>query len=135
MHQRVGAERAEPQLQPAGLGLAHQEFLEQQSVRADGFCSIVLAQRQQLVTEREQAAWLETDDWHAARRECRVGRNQAVELGAGLVDETGRKEGASAAERTAATRGLRDMHAIAALDQHAQRSIEVFALVGAIKSV
>ena len=122
-------------MQTAGLGLAHQKFLEQQRVRADALCGVVRAQRQQFVAQRQQAARLQPDDRHAARGKRRVSRNQPIEFGAGLIDQAGRKKRPPAAQRPAAIRGLRQMHAIAALDQHAQRGVEIFALIGAVEGV
>src|SRR5580704_2434214 len=104
-------------------------------MRADGFGSVVLAQRQQLVAQREQAAWLEANDRNAARRERRVGLHQPVKLGSGLIDETRREEGAPAAEWTASAGRLRHMDAIAAFDQYAQRGVEILALVIAVEGV
>ena len=44
VHQHLVADRAKRQLQPAGLRLAHQEFLEQQRMGADRLCGVVVAQ-------------------------------------------------------------------------------------------
>ena len=44
VHQGFPGDRAERQPQAAGRGLAHQELLEQQRLRADGFCGLVGAQ-------------------------------------------------------------------------------------------
>src|SRR6202012_1617925 len=96
---------------------------------------VVLAQRQQLVAQRQQAAWLEAEDRHAARREWRVGLYQTVEFGAGLIDQTGGEKGSSAAERAAPAHRLWYVHAIAAFDQHAQGGIEILALVIPIESI
>ena len=67
VHQSLPGDRAERQTQAAGLGLANQKLLEQQRVRADALCSVVGAQRQQLVAQRQQAARLQADDRHAAQ--------------------------------------------------------------------
>ena len=99
------------------------------------FASVVRAQREQLVAQRQQAARLEADDRHAARGERRIGRNQPIELGARLIDQAGREKRPPAAQRPAAVGGLREMHAIAACDQHAQRGVEIFALVDAIEGI
>ena len=90
---------AERQLQAAGLGLAHQKFLEQQRMRADALGVVVGAQREQFVAQRQQAARLQPDDRHAARGERRVGRDQPVQFGARLIDQAGRKERPPAAQR------------------------------------
>src|SRR5581483_9128690 len=114
MHHGLVGDRAKSQLQPSGSGLAHQKFLEHESLRADGLGPLVRAQRQQLVTQREKTTWLEADDRHAARRERRVGGNQTVELSTGVIDRTGRQEGAAATQRAAAACRPRNMDAIAA---------------------
>ncbi len=114
-------DRSERQLQSSGLGLADQKFLEQQRMRADGFRGVVGPQRQQFVAQRQKAARLETDDRHAARGKRRIGRDQTIEFGPCLIDQPRRQERAAAAERAAAVGRLRQMHAIAACNQHAQR--------------
>ena len=130
-----GGDRTERQPQPAGLGLAHQKFLEQQRVRADVFRGSIGTQREQLVAQGQQTARLQPDDGHAARRERRIGRNQPIELRTRLVDQPRREERPPAAQRAAGIDGLRQMDAIAAFDQHAQRGVEIFAFIGAVESV
>ena len=51
------------------------------------FAAYVRAQRQQLVAKRQQAARLEANDGNATQGERRVGCDQPVELGAGVVDQ------------------------------------------------
>ena len=99
------------------------------------FCGLVRAQRKQFVTERQQAARLESDDRHAALSERGVCRNQPVQFMARLIDQSGRKKGSPAAHRAGWPGGPREMDPIAALDQHAQRRIEVLALVDAIEGI
>ncbi len=135
VHQRLGGDRAERQREVPGGGLADQKLLEQQRLRADALRGFVGSQRQQFVAQRQQAARLQADDRHPARGERRVGRNQPVELGAGMIDQARREKGAPAAQRPAAIRGPWNVDAISAGDQHAQRGVEVFALVGAIEGV
>ena len=96
---------------------------------------VVRSQRQQFVAQRQQAARLQPDDRHAARGERRVGRDQPVEFGARMIDQPGREKGSAAAQRPAAIRGLWHVDAVSGLDQHAQRGVEIFALIGAIESV
>ena len=135
VHQRLVGDGAERQTQAAGFGLADQKFLEQKCMRADAFRGIVIAQRQQFVAQRQQAARLKADDRHAARGERRIGCNQPIEFGAGVVHKSRGEKGAAAAQRTFCIGRVRQMHAITAFDQHAQRGVEVFALIGAIESV
>ena len=97
VQQRFAGDRAERQLQTSGFGLAHQEFLEQQRVRADTFRGVIGTQRKQLVAQGQQTARLQPDDRHAARGKRRVGRDQPVEFGARVVDETRRQKRSSAA--------------------------------------
>ena len=128
----TGAER---QREAAGLGLAHQKLLEQQRMRADALGRRVRSQRQQFVAQGQQAARLEANDRHAARSERRIGRDQPVEFDTGVVDQAGREKRSAAAQRPASVRGLWNMDAVSGLDQHAQRGVEIFALIGAIEGV
>ena len=52
-----------------------------------------------------------------------------------MIDQAGRKKRPTAAQRPAPIRGLRDMDAVSGLDQHTQRGVEIFALIGAIEGV
>src|SRR5690348_10789297 len=101
VQQRRCVKRAERQAQAAGVGLPSQELLEQQRVRADSLCRVVLAEREQFVAQREQATRLEADDGYTARSEGPISCDQAIELGAGLVDQARGEECAAAAERAA----------------------------------
>ena len=102
---------------------------------ADAFRGQVGAQRKQLVAQRQQAARLEANDRHAARGERRIGCNQTIEFATGVVDKTGRQKRPPAAERPAALGGCWHMHAVSAVDQHAQCRVEIFALVEAIEGI
>ena len=92
VHQSLPGDGTKRQPQAASLGLANQKFLEQQRMRADAFRCRVGAQRQQLIAKRQQAAWLQADDGHATRGERRVGRDQPIELSAGVIDQPRRKK-------------------------------------------
>ena len=92
VHQSFAGDRAERQLQVAGLRLTNQKLLEQQRVRADAFCCLVRTQRKQLVTKRQQTARLQADDRHPAQGERPVGRNQPIELAARVIDQPRRKK-------------------------------------------
>ena len=135
MHHGLAGDGAERKLQPPGLRLAHQKFLEQHRMRADRFGVVVGPQRQQFVAQRQQAARLQPDDRHATRGKRRKACDQPVQLGARLIDKPGRKERAPAAQRPSVIHWPRDMDAITTLDQHAQRGVEIFPLIGAIESI
>src|SRR6476620_11112580 len=92
MNQRFARHGAERQLQAAGLRFANQKLLEQQSVRADAFGLVVGTQREQFVAKRQETTRLEPHDWHAARCEWRVGRDQTVEFAARLLDKACREK-------------------------------------------
>jgi hypothetical protein len=47
------------------------------------------AQREQFVAKRQQTARLQPDDWHAARGEWGVRRDQTIQFAARLFDQTG----------------------------------------------
>ena len=135
MHHGFRGDRSERQGEAAGLGLAHQKLLEQQRMRADAFGGVVRSQRQQFVAQRQQATRLQPDDRHAARGERRVGRDQPVEFGAGVIDQASREKGSAAAQRPAVICGPWNVDAVSGLDQHAQRGVEIFALIGAVEGV
>src|SRR3954469_19012173 len=96
--QRLAGDRAERQLQAAGLRLALKKFLEQHRMRADALCVMVGSQRQQLVPQRQKTARLQSDDRHAARGEWRIGRDEPIKFFACVIDEAGGKECSSAAK-------------------------------------
>ena len=128
-------DRAKRQFQPASLGLAHQKFLEQQCTRADRLGVIVRAQRRQFIAQSEQTTRLQAHNRHAAHGERGVGVHQPRQLFACLIDEPCGEERAPTTKGPAAVSGLRNVNAIAAFDQYAQRCIEVFAFVGTIEGI
>ena len=135
VNQRFARHGAERQLQAAGLRLANQKFLEQQSMRADALGFVVRTQREQFVAKRQETARLQPDDRHAARGEWRVGRDQPVQFAARLFDQAGGEECPPATQRTGAVDRSWNMHAISAFNQHTQRGVEILALVGAVEGI
>jgi hypothetical protein len=86
-------------------------------------------------SDRSSSRRLQTDDGDAPQCEWREGRDQPVEFGACVVDQTRGEKRPPAAQRPTAIRGLWDVHAVSAFDQHTQRGVEIFALVGTVEGV
>src|SRR6185437_12924884 len=133
--QRLAGNGRQRQPKAPGLSLANQKLLEQQSVRTDFFRGGVGAQRKQFVAKSQKTARLQADDGYAAQRERRIGGDQPIEFGARTVNEARREKGPPAAQRPAVIQGPWDVDAVSALDQHAYRGIEIFALIGAVEGV
>ena len=115
---------AERQLQPAGLGLAHQEFLEGSACAPTALASSSL--RSEASSSRRVKRQLGSSPTIGTPRAAKgASGDHAVELDRGFVDEAGGQEGAAAAQRTAAACGFRQMHPIPARREHAQRGVEV----------
>src|SRR5262245_26659268 len=105
VQQRAFGHRLERQPQPALLGLARDELLEQERVLGQWTHILALEQGRQLVAETENAARLESHDRNSAPdQRCERG-DAALGLAAGLIDEAHGEKRAPAAERaTAAVR-------------------------------
>ena len=52
-----------------------------------------------------------------------------------MIDEAGGEERATATQRTGAVRGLREVDAVAAGEEHAQRRLEIFPLVSTVEGI
>jgi len=100
VHQHLVGDREQRQLQAPGLGLADQELLESNACALTLFAASSERSDNSSSRQRQQAARLPVPRSAAARGERRIGRHQPVELGAGIVDQSGREKRAPAAQWT-----------------------------------
>ena len=117
-------QRLQLELEPAGLLLAHQEFLEQEGVVGDRLRLLAQPHGEKLVAQGEQARRLEADDRHALGDERRSAREQPLGLVARLVDLAGREIGAPTAQRPRADGRPGDGDPMAGRLEHAPRGMQ-----------
>ena len=136
VEERAAAQRRERQGEPPGPRLGGEEFFEQHRAARHLGGAVILDDGRDFVAEREQAARLEADDRHAARRIGCERREGALGLLPRFVDAADGEEGAAAAQRSRAAVGRRrDLDAVAAGAQDAERSAQVFRLEVAVEGV
>ena len=115
----------------AGLARRHvgrQQLLDQQCSFRQRLDLGLRKQRRELVTKTHQAGGFEPDDPRALCHEGRQRIDRPLCLSPRLVDQSGRKEGAPAAERPPSVLCDDAMQTIAAGLQHALRRLQVLAL-------
>ena len=136
VHQRAVGDLLQRKIEPPGVRLARQEFLEGQRLLGEPLAPLALHHRRHFVAEAEQAARLQTDHRNAARDERRRARPACARPRGALRRPCRRRErcGRSTAGATSHRR-LGDMHAIAAGVQHRERRIEILALEIAVERI
>ncbi len=127
MHQRALRRGSQLQIEPAGLVLAGQEFLEGERERSSFVSSVGFHQRGNFIAERRMTARLQPDHRIPFLDVARSAASMRSASRTRLIDCADRQKGAAATERLRLAIGRpRDMHGVTRGIQDRNCSVEEF---------